>query len=428
MRKHFLFAIFFTFAFGLIQAQTTREEVFDKIEKTGAVYFAYPSDDIKPETPAPKGYEPFYISHFSRHGSRYLISDEDYKKPIAVFKKAYEANALTDLGKDVYQRLQVIWEEAEGHGGDLSPLGERQQRDIAERMYRKYPQAFDPAGSYSARSTLVVRCVLSMDAFCERLKELDPKLKIQREASNKYVKYLNHHTKEAIEFRTDKDKKLWRKQYEQFEQEHVKPARLINSLFSDTDYIYTNIYPAELMWQLYWIASDMQNVEANVCLYDIFEKQELFDLWQCLNYRHYVNDGNSALSNGLMMENAKPVVRNILNSANEIIESNGKGGTFRFAHDGNLIPLSQLLHLEGAYTSISEPEEFYKAWSDFKIAPMAGNIQMIFYRKKGSDDILVKFLQHENEVAIPPVKTDNFPYYNWKEIEAFYNSLLGNKY
>ena len=54
---------------------------------------------------------------------------------------------------------------------------------------------------------------------------------------------------------------------------------------------------------------------------------------------------------------------------------------------------------------------------------MAGNIQLIFYRKAGSDDVLVKFLLHEKETSIP-VKTDMAPYYHWKDVEAFYRSEL----
>ena len=36
--------------------------------------------------------------------------------------------------------------------------------------------------------------------------------------------------------------------------------------------------------------------------------------------------------------------------------------------------------------------------SDFKIVPMAANVQLIFFSKKGSDDILVKFMLNEKEV------------------------------
>ena len=54
---------------------------------------------------------------------------------------------------------------------------------------------------------------------------------------------------------------------------------------------------------------------------------------------------------------------------------------------------------------------------------MAGNIQLIFFRKQGSDDILVKFLMNENETSIP-ITTDCFPYYHWKDVESYYRNML----
>ncbi|MDR1718354.1 MAG: histidine-type phosphatase [Prevotella sp.] len=421
MKRIYLLLLSFA-AFISAFSQTSKEELFATPEKTAGVYYAYPAKEIRPYTTPPKGYEPFYISHFGRHGSRYLISDSDYKDILDRFEDAYNNNVLTDLGKDVYIRLQQVWEEAELRGGGLSPLGIREHKGIAERMYIANPQVFSKDGKYTACATTVVRCVLSMDAFCERLKELNPSIQIERNSGMKWQSYLNHHTKEAIEFRSAKY--TWREQHRKFQQEHVKPTRLINSLFSDKDYIYKNINPEETMWQLFYIAGGMQNIETDLSFYDIFEKQELFDLWQCKNYKLYVNDANGAINGGLMFENCKPLLKDILKNASYIISTNGKGADLRFAHDGNIIPLAMLLHLDGCYNSVSNPDEYYKAWSDFKVAPMAGNIQIIFYRKPKSDDILVKFLLHEKEILVPPIETDMSPFYNWTDVKAYYESLL----
>lgn len=120
-------------------AQATREEIFDNIAVTGGVYYAYPAPGV--QTKAPKGYEPFYISHFGRHGSRWLISDEEYIRVMEVFEKAHQAGKLTPLGEDVRKRLAIVWADAEGRGGDLSPVGVDQQRGIAERMYQAFPKS-----------------------------------------------------------------------------------------------------------------------------------------------------------------------------------------------------------------------------------------------------------------------------------------------
>lgn len=402
--------------------QTTKQEVLDTPEKSGGVYYAYPSSNIPAETPAPKGYKAFYVSHFGRHGSRYLIFDEQYKEVLDFFADAHQAKALTSLGEDVYQRLQEVWKEAAHRAGDLSPLGKREHRGIAERMYHSYPDAFVKGAAVDARATTVVRCVLSMDAFCERLKELDPTLAIDRDASMFHQRYLNHHTEEAIAYRSAKD--TWKEEYRKFVEDHLRPTRLVNSLFSSDEFITKRVNPNQLMMELYALASGMQNMECTISFYDLFEGEELFEIWQCENYKNYATDANYAGNNGLMFENGKPMLRRILARAKEVIEGGAHGASLRFAHDGNLIPMAMLLHLEGCYDSVSDPESFYKVWSNFKVSPMAGNIQMVFYRKKNSDEVLVKFLLHEREVLVPPIPTDKAPYYLWKDVEAYYNSIL----
>ena len=97
--KRTLFSIVLLAAFAVqgLYAQATREEIFNDIATTGGVYYAYPGPSGV-QTKAPKGYEPFYISHYGRHGSRWLIADEDYVRVMEVFEKAHAAGALTDLG------------------------------------------------------------------------------------------------------------------------------------------------------------------------------------------------------------------------------------------------------------------------------------------------------------------------------------------
>ena len=55
---------------------------------------------------------------------------------------------------------------------------------------------------------------------------------------------------------------------------------------------------------------------------------------------------------------------------------------------------------------------------------MAGNIQIVFFRNK-SGDVLVKFMLNEREVKVP-VTTDCAPFYHWKDVKDYYNSILDN--
>ena len=396
--KQFLLICLVWMSCAPLGAQTSKEEMFSNLEQTGGVYLVYP-EKFSEQTKAPKGYKPFYVSHYSRHGSRYLIGDRDYKWVLDLLNEAHEAGALT-------------------------PLGVRQHRGIAGRMFASFPEVFKGERKISARSTVVLRCAMSMVAFGDKLKELNPGLQMTYEASEKYMDYMNFHTDESNRF-TSMEKGPLAEEYRKFEKAHTNPDRLMATLFADSDFVLKKVNPENLMWGLYWIASDMQDMETKMSFYDIFEPQELFDLWQCINYRFYAGNANHAAGNGIVVANAKSLLRNILDSADEAIEKGDIAATLRFGHDGNVIPLLAILGIENFNVAVSDPYEVYKYWCDFKAVPMASNVQIIFFKKdKGSnDDILVKFLHNENEVKIP-VKTDNYPFYKWSDVEAYYRGIL----
>lgn len=422
MKLKTLSLLFLGTAFALpLHAQTTKEETLSDLNRTGGVYYAYPVPE-KALTPAPKGYEPVYVSHFGRHGSRYLISDNDVAWVARLMRQGYEAGALTPYGKEILARLDTLMVETDGRSGDLSPLGVRQHKGIATRMANAYPQIFsDKDSRITARSTLVPRCILSMAAFCEALKEFNPSLDISRESSDRYVRYLNYHTPDHGQYTTGGK---WKTAYENFKREHTNPDRLVASLFSDPEFVKTYVDPDGLMWGFYWIASDTQNVETPVDFHDMFTPDELFDLWQVFNYIFYVNDGAFAGNGTYVTDNALPQLANIIESADAALSSGHRGADLRFAHDGNLIPLAATLHLKDCDLVEADPENFYKAFSDWKVAPMAGNIQIVFFRnKKKPSDILVKFLHNERETSVP-VQTDKYPYYRWEDVKAYYLPML----
>jgi len=80
-----------------VQAQTAREEIRANRYLSANNYYAYPTPTAK-QTAAPKGYEPFYISTYMRHGSRYLIDPNDYRFPKQTLLKADSLNKLTTTG------------------------------------------------------------------------------------------------------------------------------------------------------------------------------------------------------------------------------------------------------------------------------------------------------------------------------------------
>lgn len=122
-RIHFLL-IFLLLGFTAA-AQTTREELLSHMELTAGNYASYPLPTGH-LTPAPKGYEPFYISHYGRHGSRYMTSDKHYRRVRQQLDSALTLGILTEYGKDVRIRILTAAADAKDRAGLLTELGARQ--------------------------------------------------------------------------------------------------------------------------------------------------------------------------------------------------------------------------------------------------------------------------------------------------------------
>ena len=149
-------------------AQPTPAQLAARPELTASIYHSYeylPG----PAAPVPDGYEPFYISHYGRHGSRYHSKEEAYAEPLAALRKADKAGALTPKGREVLAKVETLAADACKRYGDLSPRGVQEHRGIAERMFAAYPGVFSTDGGrvcrIESRSTQVPRCILSMAAF-----------------------------------------------------------------------------------------------------------------------------------------------------------------------------------------------------------------------------------------------------------------------
>jgi len=381
-------------------------------EQAGSIYYAYPTPPAV-STPAPKGYEPFYISHYGRHGSRWMTADERYTEVIAVFDSLYQCSELTPLGIDVRERLYKVWEDARGCSGNITPLGERQHREIAERMYHNFPQVFRGETFIDARSSTSLRCAMSMSYFTERLKELNPALHVERRAYQRYMDYIAYTSPEGEKFSSERAP--WRRDFRDFERKNVRPERLMASLFLNPGAIANK---DALMRSLYWIAADMQNVEVDLSFYDIFEYEELIGIWKTVNARMYVCNAAAPLNGGLMPRCAIPLLTNILESAEAVIKENTSTAHLRFGHDTHLIRLLALMQIEGCSNQETDMEKFHLAWQDYRISPMGANLQLIFLRNK-KNNVLVKILLNEVEVSLP-LESNTGPYYSWDAVKSFW--------
>lgn len=408
---------------SLLFAYNPRQDVAEKPARAAGHYFAYPEDETSPEYgAAPDGYEAFYLSHYGRHGSRYLTTDEGYTGMMKVLDKAAANNALTPQGRYLRAQLDTVYAEARGRAGELSPLGRRQHRGIAKRMAAAYPGIVADNADITAASTVVMRCAHSMFAFIEALKEINPSLDIPRESSMRHMEYLNYSSPESTELRSARGP--YRKAWKKFRKEKAFSKRLMNSIFSDKKYAADSVDALKFAEDLYYLASDMQSVDCGVNLAQWLTPEEMYGIWQLYNFKFFARYSSYAPANGAFTDNARPIVKDIIDNADRYIASGKHGATLRFGHDINVMPLTALMKVDGCHTDETDPAKLADSFANYRVVPMAANLQMVFFRPtNGEGDILVSLYLNEREATLP-LKTADGKYYRWSELRPYLQSLI----
>lgn len=155
-----------------------------------------------------------------------------------------------------------------------------QHRRLAGRMYAAYPEIFRRHPRIEAYSTVVPRCIMSMAAFCEGLKETDPSLEIFTETSNVNMYYLNPHSTgnpagTAEDFRYKSADAPWRPEWRRFCEERIDVETILARLFTDTAYARSICDPLKFEQDLFSVAAHMQCTDLDESFYDLFTFDEL---------------------------------------------------------------------------------------------------------------------------------------------------------
>lgn len=401
-----------------------KDEIAANRYLAGSNYLDYDRQlSTKALTPAPKGYEPFYMSHYGRHGSRWLIVDGDYTRPLGTLRSAKEAGKLTPLGEETLKKLEDFYPTSDKRLGDLTTVGERQHHGIGKRMVQNFPEIFKARDlKIDARSTVVTRCILSMIAECEELAAANPTAQIHNDVSESLQYYLNQPWDGIVrqEGRNTGDKET-----NYYSQKYTHPERLMKQLFNDQQWVYNNVNSGDFMRRLFDVATNMQSHDTDIELLSLFTDEELYDQWRIRNIGWYLDYGASPVSGQKMPFSQRNLLRNIIETADTVTQTQA---TLRFGHEVCVMPLACLLELDNCGMAVKDLDNLDTYWRNYRIFPMGCNIQLIFYRpkKEKTGDILVKALLNERE-AYMPTSTDSWPYYKWQDLRQYYLDKL-NKF
>lgn len=372
--------------------------------------------DAAPLTPAPKGYEPFYISHYGRHGSRYAWNDDTYTVIRKVLEAAKKAGSLTDIGELFYSRYMDFYQVPLMNYGDLTELGAEQHANIAAAMVAEFPEIFAKGGKFLARASKSPRAITSMSAFCASFEKNAPKAEVTVNSLHTNMTVINppEAPDELIKEYEGKLKPIDRGYITELREKHYD--NILDRLFSDRTFLEEIGGRSDFLFELFMFWSGYHNY----CEEDLFEflftDDELVDLWEAENCRLYLSHSSDRY---LMI----PLLQDIIAGADAAIDGTGEyNGHFRFGHDTVLNATIPLLNIGGAGYQPGKAEDV-KYWFQNYNVPKAANIQFVLYRHKKNGDILFKLLLNNSEVTLPQLTAVSGPYYRWNDFKAWAESV-----
>jgi len=366
-------------------------------------------------TKAPRGYKPFYISHYARHGSRYYWSDQLYKDLDTLLTTAHQKGLLTTEGEAFCQRFMAAKAELATGVSELTQLGWEQHQGIARTMYNRFPEVFKKGGNILAISSLSGRCVLSMSAFCQELVQCNPRLEIREQSSRFTLDGVVPDDSQNPQRRQfPKATPRFEKNRSQFRGSSGSLAdRIVPRVFTSTDGLHRR--PGRIGADLINLYTSLPSIGHEGMMGSIITDEEVAAQWEQSNLGSYAWVFAPQYK-------AIPILEDIIRKAEAVIQgSSDRVADLRFGHDTCLGPLTVLMGINGADRDPEDPNEVKNCYQNWQTGK-AANLQLIFYRsKKASDDVLVKCLLNGCEATLP-VPTTTAPYYRWTDFRNFYTA------
>ncbi len=381
-------------------------------------YYIYPDSITTPLTPSPEGKKPFYISHYGRHGSRYISSRSGYDIPYVMMQQADSLDELTEEGQKVLHEMNIIMRNTENRWGELTGFGKKQMQQIGQRMAERFPEVLCPGARVTGVSTTVARCIESMGACLMQMLQVCPQLQVTMQSSKRTQCYMNYQDHQLRRYMTPEAKKA----YELYTDPRMGNTRLMELIFKNPDIVKEVVDEGQFSYYLMKMGLFQLNINYNQSTYlmTLFDTDDLYLMWQIDNALWYIQHGACKLNGGSQPYSQRYLLRQLIADADSCIRLDHPGAQLRFGHETVVLPLVCLIGVNGFDLETDNLDELEaKGWWCSSVFPMASNLQFIFYRSHPKDpDVLFKVLLNEVEATLP-LQPVSGPYYRWTDFRQY---------
>ena len=401
------------------QAQRFVDALKENPARAASNYQSYEFVDTE-LTKAPKGFKPFYISHYSRHGSRYHTGESYFRLCMPEMAICDSLGILSEEGEAWYNEAKAVYGEHKGMFGMLTTLGSQEQDGIGNRIHERFPEVFSGKNGRTDvrnRCTRVQRSIVSMTSFNTAIAKKSPELNFSYAAGDKFRAYLNADPQNYPLLDKFDD------EVEESLKHLIDTDRVFKVLFKDTETAAKIIdNPYSFVKGVFLVSAISPNTDIHPDMLKYFHQDDILGHWVIRNNIFYAGWANSSEMATEVATIARPLIKDIVEKAEEALSENSTlAADFRFGHDTGLLPLVATLGIDGMHEKWSAFNA-HEHWSSSEFIPMASSLQIVFYKNK-KGEILVKLLYNEKETSIPALKPVSGPYYSWSSLKEYLISL-----
>lgn len=408
------------FSYG--QSLDARRLLEEDITRSANLHHNYEAPAQVYDSPVPKGYTPFYISHYGRHGSRYHWGARPIDEAISVLDSLMSHDLLTEQGLAVREDILILQQAHEGQVGYLTHKGAAQHQAIAHRMYSRYSQVFKQKDrrEVNCAATNVQRCIQSMANFCVQLARENPSLDFTMDAGERFADYISN--SKGVPRSSERSRFI----KDSIFNASVDPSRVMTAWVKDSTAALEFLphrSSRQFMYSIFSAGGIGQCLDIeDPFIYRHYTFDEVYGMWKYADVSYYDSMCATVENNRSRDLIGKRILKDILEKADAALDGGDHAADLRFGHDTGLSPLMCLLKVQGVereYPLATAPE----VWLGFQRMPMASNLQIVFYHNR-KGDVLVKFLFNEKETTIPSLSAVSGPYYKWEDVRSYFVSLL----
>lgn len=429
MRRSVILSIAALLASLALNAQDAKTLLRENPERISNIHHSYEPPETVVDTPAPEGYEPFYLSHYGRHGSRYHTSMRAVTRVSTLLDTLGMLGCLTEEGQALRDDLDSLARFHEGQAGCLTTRGGLEHQGISQRLYERVPSLFrqNDRKAVVAVSSSSQRCIQSLANFTLVLSRNAPELDFTVYAGERFLKYLAPGSTIPLNpsHFTIMDSVLVAR---------LDPSRIMSAWFKDPWFAAQHLGRYKVRNFIYDVYYAGQICQCLVLDYDVpdiyrhFTEDELYTLWYVDDIANYNYFANTIENLNRYDMTGQGVLVDIVEKADRALAAGSDvAADLRFGHDSGLMSLWTFLRMEGCEVPGHMADGPELGWNCFSEMPMGSNMQLIFYKNR-KDDVIVKILRNEKEVVIPSLKPWKGPYYKWKDLRAHFGNLLAIDY